>query len=287
MRSTFLVIALTLLHSAHADDYRGCFPQTGEVSGWTRIDSVRTYEADALYDLIDGGADVFFEYGFHRAAAATYSTDSLRRVTVEVYEMTSSESAFGVFSMFASDAQYAIDAGDSAVGGEYFVFAWRGRFFISLTSDGNIAQRDSSVLALVRWMTRHLAGGARKPALIEALEREQLASHLVYIRGPLVYRSRSPFALRKLPPFIDGVIGKDVSLSFVLLRFKDDIAAGTAKESIIEQIGLTDAAAMSQHSRVAMRVLEISNCVVIIQGRDSPDAEVRRLTRIVDSVRSF
>lgn len=67
------------------------------VGPWMLTNEPEFYAGDDLFFLIDGGADVYLEYGFREVAVSGYS-DGNRLVRVEVYLMTNAASAWGVFS---------------------------------------------------------------------------------------------------------------------------------------------------------------------------------------------
>ncbi len=276
MWSAAIVLALSMLPLPGGDEFRKCLPQSREVAGWVMVDTIRTYDGEALYDFIDGGADVYFEYGFRRAAAAVYSSDSTSKLDVEVYEMNSTESAYGVFSMFALDGLYPLQAGDSAVAGEYSVFIWQENFFVSITSSVPLAPDDPSVLALVKSVELRLPRGGEKPLLADAISSKLVAPSLVYLRGPLVFRSRSSFALRRVPLFTDGVAGKSDNETFVVLRFANEDSCRNGKETFVEQLKLKEfslslsgevATLFNQNGR-EIQVQAVSRYLVVVEGSD-------------------
>lgn len=56
------------------------------------------FTGEALYDYINGGAELYLSYGLNGMTGCKYNGEGLPQVTVEVYEMTSSENAFGVYT---------------------------------------------------------------------------------------------------------------------------------------------------------------------------------------------
>jgi hypothetical protein len=57
-----------------------------------------TVYGKALWGLIDGGADIYFEYGFSNVAVQEIIWDNYR-FKIEIYTMESDEAAFGIFSV--------------------------------------------------------------------------------------------------------------------------------------------------------------------------------------------
>jgi hypothetical protein len=63
-----------------------------------RVVTTGTYEGQGLYGYIDGGAELYLEYGFQKLVVQDVVVKS-GHVTVEVYRMKSPLAAFGVFSI--------------------------------------------------------------------------------------------------------------------------------------------------------------------------------------------
>lgn len=65
---------------------------------YAKFSPVRTFNGESLYGYIDGGADLYLEYGF-TGAIVTEFVYLKRKYKIEVYKMCSSEAAFGIFSV--------------------------------------------------------------------------------------------------------------------------------------------------------------------------------------------
>jgi hypothetical protein len=89
----FAVPALALFVIACAKS-ESDFP---EVDGWMRTGDVITYDADNLWEYINGAAELFIEYGVQTCRAADLTSDELT-VAVDLYDMGSPLNAFGVFN---------------------------------------------------------------------------------------------------------------------------------------------------------------------------------------------
>ncbi len=73
------------------------------VPGWVLSGTPRRYTAESLYGYVDGGAEIFLQYGFRdlrvlRFLPAKPDPKSGREITLELYRMASPATAFGIFS---------------------------------------------------------------------------------------------------------------------------------------------------------------------------------------------
>ena len=83
----------------------------GNVNGWQPEDEAKYAAGEDLFLLINGGAEVYHEYGFQEALFQTYSTKEGKSINLEVYEMVSQEAAFGIYSFKTGDDGHPIDLG--------------------------------------------------------------------------------------------------------------------------------------------------------------------------------
>jgi hypothetical protein len=72
-----------------------------DVEGWTQTGEVRVYNAETLWQYIDGAAVLFVEYGVRTCTAADMVAAGVS-VTVDLYEMASPVGAVGVFKRESS-----------------------------------------------------------------------------------------------------------------------------------------------------------------------------------------
>ena len=88
----------------------GVFP---EIAGWRAApppgDSV--YTPENLWDIIDGGAELFLSYGFVDLRIVEYTDSADTDVRVELYRHSSRENAFGIYSQERSPGYHFIGIG--------------------------------------------------------------------------------------------------------------------------------------------------------------------------------
>jgi hypothetical protein len=106
MKSYFIrgsIIVLTLLISVFISyGQESLFP---EIPNWRLTQDGPVYDANNLWDIIDGAADLYLEYAFVNLHIARYvSVDSIE-VKVELYRHSTEADAFGIYSQ-ERDAKY-------------------------------------------------------------------------------------------------------------------------------------------------------------------------------------
>jgi hypothetical protein len=78
----------------------GCSSQESdfpEIAGWTLAGEVLTYEADNLWEYINGAAELFIQYDVQTCRTADFTSGDVT-VTIDLYDMGTPLNAFGVFT---------------------------------------------------------------------------------------------------------------------------------------------------------------------------------------------
>ena len=119
-----------------------------EFEGWKWDEKEMKYDSKTLFDYIDGAAELYLAYGFQSLSVRRLVKSSQPPITVELYEMASSEDAYGVFSFERQDEDIGIGQG-SEFGGGLLRF-WKGRYFVSIYSDGEGMEVESTTLKMGR-----------------------------------------------------------------------------------------------------------------------------------------
>ena len=97
-RNLILGLALALVVVAGCSQESSSFPA---VEGWTQPGEVLIYDADNLWEYINGAAELFVSYGVRSCHTTDLSSGDLT-VTVDLYDMGTPLNAFGVFEREAS-----------------------------------------------------------------------------------------------------------------------------------------------------------------------------------------
>ncbi len=180
-------LALLLIAVApvlYAQDVSRLLPDS--IGDRTKIDSARTCAGAELYNLIDGGADIFNEYGFRRVVVQRYSDRSDNYIDVEIYEMEDSSSAYGIFSLIACNTGERIEFPGEARAGDGFLLFWKGNYYVSLTA---LAPSNASgLIQAASEMARRIPSSGR-PHLVSMFDKivsnEHYESKIAYIKGNL------------------------------------------------------------------------------------------------------
>jgi hypothetical protein len=226
-----------------ADVLASCFPSSNEIGKWVRSDSLRVFEGRDLYLLIDGGADIYLEYGFMRAGSVRYADAAGNQLSLEIYEMKDPESAYGIFSFLAAGTGRPASFGQAGIFGEDFIIFWKGRFVVSVTALDEGARTGLSEVA--RAGDLRMKSEGLRPALTGVLLQPHFVnSDVVYLRGALGFDRQPGPGRGSVFRFREGVSGVFGTCQTFVLRYETtserDSARQRALDILIKEAGYTE-----------------------------------------------
>ena len=176
----------------------------------------QSFQGKGLYGYIDGGADVYHEYGFVRLTVTDIDCTT-EKLSIELYEMKNPMAAFGIFSINRAQCSEIDSLFQFSCVDPYQLQGAQGSFYFRIISErGSLAAQQYSrrIAAILKEKLRE------QPAAIASLfDRKELQSHLAALRfvsGPLgvqngvpdledTFEGMNAFAAYILPFEIEGI----------------------------------------------------------------------------------
>jgi hypothetical protein len=110
-------------------------PADGDLPGWSLATEPMHFEADNLWEYINGQADFFIDYGFVRVDTAEYRNDQeSSSVVLEIYRMGRPQEAFGIFAAERTPDDRPLEIGAQAYLGTNVLGFWQAEQYVKLTS---------------------------------------------------------------------------------------------------------------------------------------------------------
>jgi hypothetical protein len=127
-------------------------PPDGFAPGWVKAEALRTFGGSRLFDHIDGGAELYLEFGFKTLGVQRYSGGE-DELVLEIYEMAGPESALGLYLMKCGieTPLAAIAARNSSEAAQFTIL--KGRYFLHVN---NASGREDLVPAMTALANRAL-----------------------------------------------------------------------------------------------------------------------------------
>ncbi len=161
---------------AKAAGDQALLPGEAAVPGWTKDGAPRVFTQADLYGYINGGAELFFEFGFDQLTLQKYKKGP-HEVAVEIYRMTDPVAAAGTY--FMKRGKETRDPGfrERHTVSRHQLLFQRHRYYVTIN---NLGGADGLTADLVRFAS---AVASRLPAAGRVAASERL------FRGPVALQS--------------------------------------------------------------------------------------------------
>ena len=223
---SFLGIAAVINPSAEQavvrDDISVYLPAAEEIEGWNPVNTPRVFEGEELYDLIDGGASIFYEYGFKQVVTQTYENADGQSIDLEVYEMRDPAAAYGMYTISAGVVGDNIDIGNEGVLADYYVYFWKGEFFVTLIASAADERPSTDLMAIASCVDRKILNKGSRPSLSTLMMIEgESPARVYYIRGTLALANIYYFAFDDIFGLTEGVVGEFEDFKCYIFKYDD------------------------------------------------------------------
>ena len=167
-RTIFILIVL-ILSVFVTFSQNSLFP---EIPGWKTTQEDPVYDANNLWDIIDGAADLFLEYSFIDLHIARYLSDDSIEVKAELYRHSSEVNAFGIYSQERDPGYSFIKIGVQGYLQQGVLNFLTGVYYIKLSTfqTGNRAQE--ALLIIARKLDEHLMQNNSFPQILNKFPLE-------------------------------------------------------------------------------------------------------------------
>ncbi len=106
--------------------------QDAELAGPAQI---RRFNADTLYEKIDGKAQLYLSYNFAELVFATYDTGETP-LDVYVYDMGQADNAFGIYKAEEGEGAEPVEVGRNGYASGASIFFWKGKHYVNILAGG-------------------------------------------------------------------------------------------------------------------------------------------------------
>ncbi|MBN1223864.1 MAG: hypothetical protein JXB23_11500 [Candidatus Aminicenantes bacterium] len=215
-------------------------PEDGFVKGWMRHEQSRHFIKSNLFDYINGGADLFLEFGFEELTLQYYRNDQ-SEIGLEAYRMENAEAALGIYLMKKGKETPHPDvpARNSADRLQFTIL--KNNYFILVN---NFDGKESLIPVMVVLAGKILAAIPEGTAtgMLSVLPRKNLVegSELL-VRGPVSLQPIFTFGdgdILRMEGDVFGVVGdyKDrdgTAFTMIVIPYPDEEAAEAAYNHLI------------------------------------------------------
>lgn len=178
-----LLFSLLFLNCGHDDKGESSMKLArsipDEFGTWKVAGNPESYDRETIFDYIDGAGEVYLMYGFKDVAVKRLLRPDSVEITIEIFDMGTSDDAFGVFSHSREGNDIGIGGGSESRDG--FLCFWKGRYYVCVYSGSRSDEINDAVISIGREIGNKITGGVSKPEIIDVLPADSLIeSSVVY-----------------------------------------------------------------------------------------------------------
>lgn len=181
-------------------------PEETELGEWKKDGSPQEYRGEDLFLYIDGGAEIYHEYGFRQVIVQDYLSKNGKSISLEIFEMVNSESAYGMYT-FKTSAQGDVFAiGDEALLEGYYMNFWKGNYLVTLTGFDEDEETVKGLQRIARAVDAKIKIRGKKPRLVSIVPKNDLLTlSIKYFKGNLGLYNIYSFFTQDVFAFNQGI----------------------------------------------------------------------------------
>ncbi len=191
---------------------------------WRLDGSPQHAKSDGLFVLINGGAEIYLEYGFEQAVLANFKHQNGEALILEIYRMKDQHAAYGVYTFKTDKQAKPLAIGGQAKLSDYYLNLWQGSYVITLTAPTPGKTSQATLITAAKILSRAIEKKGEEPDLVRRFRRATAAlappAEIKYVRGNLAL-SAHPTAIKNLIPIGEGVAADYETSQVYLLQFKN------------------------------------------------------------------
>ena len=227
--------------------------------GWKASGKVRQFSGDNLYGYINGGAELFKEYGFKSLYIQTYAKNKTE-LGLEVYEMTSPEAALGIYLAKRGVSNSHPDISSLNSWNNYQFTIVKNRFYVIIRNFEGDSSFVSDMIDLAELVLEDVQ--ETETNILHVLPKENRIQGSEYIfRGPFALQPVYTFGegdILQLKGDVFGVladyrIDKDTSYTFMTVDYSDKNRASLAFENLGKNLDATNEVLVSTNNLIVFK----------------------------------
>jgi hypothetical protein len=153
-----MVVLVQCAESPEVEEPAGLLSAAVVIDGWQLDEEPLIYVGDSLFEMINGGAELYHRFGFVQALAAQYSDPEERSIALEVFEMGDEAGARNIYAEKTGGTGEPLDIGDEGAGESYYLNVRTGRFLVTITGFESDQETTDGLMMLARAVAQQLGG---------------------------------------------------------------------------------------------------------------------------------
>lgn len=178
------------------------------------------YVGDDLFNLINGGAELYHEFGFVEVLATEISISDTTSMKVEIYDMGTPETAWGIYSLTYTSNAKPFMTGVAIRRGEGFAQFIKDKYMIYIYFD---ELKSAELQYVAGCLHNKIENSYHAPGLMKAVQVGRAdPERAVYFKGNLGLSSIYSFHYKDVFGYKDGAASIYPDLKVFLLRYNNE-----------------------------------------------------------------
>ena len=150
--------AILLLLTSFVPSNQDIMPPAAAAEGWSLKGELREFPGAALYRHINGGAELYHQYGFETLFVQDYQKGDID-IRVEVYRFKDAEKAAALFREINSGLELGSRFGSACVLDDYQYMFVQNQFIVTVTRFEKSEDSATALEALTDWINHRMGHG--------------------------------------------------------------------------------------------------------------------------------
>lgn len=178
-----LLVSCSTMNTSSNNYEKINFVFPGKVNEWNLVNpEPDRYNADTLFDYIDGNAEVYRSLGVKEVLAYRWANPQQIEILVDIFDMGNSSSAYGAYHNDIRDQEDIGIGVESECMNNSLAF-WKDRYFVSITGMGDSPEIKQTVIELGKIIDQQIPNKGNPPQIISLLpEKGLVKSNLHYFK---------------------------------------------------------------------------------------------------------
>jgi hypothetical protein len=165
-----LMIQITHADALSLDSLHAALPD--RVNGWTVKQGDRFFDKETIFSYINGAGEVYRAYNMKMCLSRRYTTPNGPAIVLDIFDMGSSEDAFGIFTHDQDGEE--LDLGQGALYRPGWLSFWKDRFLVSIYMEEETVAAEKAVRELGRVLSSLIRTHGPMPRILLKLPSEGL-----------------------------------------------------------------------------------------------------------------
>lgn len=208
-------------------DMASFLPQTGELKGWEPVGTPQHMIGEDLFLLINGGAEIYHEYGFKQVIVQGFKNKNGKSFNLEIYEMQNPAAAYGIYTFKTGDEGKPLDVGNEGLLEDYYLNFWKGNVLVTIIGFDSENETMDGIKETAKVVAAKITARGQKPALIhmlpETYKNRLKPNGVTYLKGNLALFNQYEFDTGNIFGLKQGVIGDYGNFKLFVFQYEDTI----------------------------------------------------------------